>query len=194
MAIVTNQTIYTGTLDDDSIGGTTGNDSLAGAAGNDTLKGLGGDDALTGNSGRDVAEYSGSASDYKVSRNAQGLWTVSDQMAADGDEGQDTLVGIETLRFADTDYRIGAAYAPVGSEFKVNTTTSEGQTYPSITALADGGFVVTWMSEAQDGSGWGIYGQRYTVDGAASGSEFLTAFDSVDAFNTAIGGSAVLVA
>ena len=42
-----------------------------------------------------------------------------------------------------------------------------------MTALADGGFVVTWQSDGQDGSGYGIYGQRYMADGTAEGSEFL---------------------
>ena len=30
---------------------------------------------------------------------------------------------------------------------------------PSITALKDGGFVVAWVSNGQDGSGLGIYGR-----------------------------------
>ena len=41
-----------------------------------------------------------------------------------------------------------------------------------MAALADGGFVVTWTSDGQDGSGYGIYGQRYAADGTAVGSEF----------------------
>ena len=41
-----------------------------------------------------------------------------------------------------------------------------------MAALAGGGFVVTWTSDGQDGSGYGIYGQRYAADGTAVGSEF----------------------
>ena len=41
-----------------------------------------------------------------------------------------------------------------------------------MTALSDGGFVVTWTSDGQDGSGYGVYGQRYSSTGAAVGSEF----------------------
>ena len=40
-----------------------------------------------------------------------------------------------------------------------------------MAALSDGGYVVTWMSLGQDGSGWGIYAQRYDADGNAVGSE-----------------------
>jgi hypothetical protein len=35
-----------------------------------------------------------------------------------------------------------------------------------------GGHVITWHSNLQDGSGYGIYGQRYSATGAAQGSEF----------------------
>src|SRR5262249_50580984 len=38
--------------------------------------------------------------------------------------------------------------------------------------LPDGGFVVTWTSSGQDGSGYGVYGQRYAADGASLGGEF----------------------
>ena len=38
--------------------------------------------------------------------------------------------------------------------------------------LANGGFVVVWESEGQDGSGYGIYAQRYGADGVATGDEF----------------------
>src|SRR5262249_3180368 len=50
---------------------------------------------------------------------------------------------------------------PVGGEFRVNTTTASDQLYPAVAAVAQGNFVVTWMSLNQDGSGWGIYAQRY---------------------------------
>ncbi len=49
----------------------------------------------------------------------------------------------------------------VGSEFQVNTYTDDHQGMPSVTALNDGGFVVTWHSKGQDGSEHGIYGQIF---------------------------------
>ncbi|MDE4264169.1 hypothetical protein PXK68_20845 [Phaeobacter gallaeciensis] len=68
--------------------------------------------------------------------------------------------------------RYDAAGVAVGSEFQVNTETTDNRYYPSVTALSDGGFVVTWQSGAQDGDGFGIYGQRYDAAGGAVGSEF----------------------
>ena len=60
----------------------------------------------------------------------------------------------------------------IGSEFQINSYTANNQFYPSVTSLSDGGFVVTWSSDGQDGSYDGIYGQRYDADGNTIGSEF----------------------
>src|SRR5207244_81739 len=54
-----------------------------------------------------------------------------------------------------------AGGAKLGGEFRVNTTTAKDQLLPSIAALSDGGFLVAWTSDAQDGSGLGIYAQRF---------------------------------
>ena len=66
---------------------------------------------------------------------------------------------------------LALSIAPLVNEFQVNTTTLSDQYYPSITGLTDGGYVVSWMSLNQDGSGWGIYAQRYNASGAAMGGE-----------------------
>ncbi|HIC41301.1 MAG TPA: hypothetical protein EYO74_07860, partial [Piscirickettsiaceae bacterium] len=68
--------------------------------------------------------------------------------------------------------RYDANGAKVDTEFLVNTVINSTQSYPSITTLVDGGYVITWNSKYQDGSYYGIYGQRYDADGKASGSEF----------------------
>ncbi len=60
-----------------------------------------------------------------------------------------------------------------GAETRINTTTVNDQAYPAITALASGGYVITWYSNGQDGSGYGIYSQRYDAFGVAQGSETL---------------------
>ncbi len=57
--------------------------------------------------------------------------------------------------------RYNAAGVAEGAEFLVNTVTSSNQSSPAIAMDADGGFVVTWQSFVQDGSGYGIYAQRY---------------------------------
>ena len=61
---------------------------------------------------------------------------------------------------------------PSGKEFKVNTTTKGDQSLPSVASLTSSGFVVAWTSNAQDGSGLGVYAQMYDATGKASGTEF----------------------
>ncbi len=68
--------------------------------------------------------------------------------------------------------RYDASGLASGSEFTVNTTTVADQGDPSVTALDDGGFVVTWFSQGQDGDGAGLYGQQYRANGQAVGDEF----------------------
>ena len=58
-----------------------------------------------------------------------------------------------------------------GTETKVNTYTAGWQTDAFIAALQNGGFVVAWESENQDGSGLGVYAQPFDKDGAPLGSE-----------------------
>ncbi len=61
---------------------------------------------------------------------------------------------------------------PVGVEFQVNTYTTNGQYSPAVAADAEGDFVVVWRSYVQDGSSFGVFGQRYTSAGVALGGEF----------------------
>ena len=60
----------------------------------------------------------------------------------------------------------------VDTEFRVNTATLSNQYEPQVVGLTGGGFVVVWRSEAQDGSGAGVYAQRYASNGTAAGGEF----------------------
>jgi Ca2+-binding RTX toxin-like protein len=63
-----------------------------------------------------------------------------------------------------------------GAEFLVNTTTTNGQYEPTITALADGGFVVAWTDDSLSGSHTSdvaVRGQIFAADGQKQGAEFL---------------------
>ncbi|MGE5516692.1 MAG: hypothetical protein ACM31D_12810, partial [Bacteroidota bacterium] len=99
-------------------------DTLAGGSGADTLQGGGGNDTLIG-SDVDIAVFGGQVSGYSIVRNvANGAWTVTDLDARDGNDGTDTLVGIERAQFAgglltDLDaIRFGGSYADtvIGSD------------------------------------------------------------------------------
>ncbi|ASQ90919.1 hypothetical protein CHL67_08295 [Prosthecochloris sp. GSB1] len=69
----------------------------------------------------------------------------------------------------------GQVYAadgsPVGSEFQVNSHETGDQFVSSVAPLQDGGFIVAWISDGQDGDGGGVYAQRYAADGSPAGDE-----------------------
>jgi hypothetical protein len=64
------------------------------------------------------------------------------------------------------------AFAPIGEEFRANTYTPFNQLNASVAADAGGAFVVVWESVVQDGSGFGIYAQRYDAGGRRANAEF----------------------
>ena len=64
------------------------------------------------------------------------------------------------------------AGAPVTPDLLVNTYTTGQQGEPSIASDAAGNFVVVWNSYLQDGSSWGVFGQRFDARGARRGAEF----------------------
>jgi len=68
--------------------------------------------------------------------------------------------------------RFDAAGNKVGGEFPVNTYTTGPQSKPAIGMDDAGNFVVVWQSSDQDGSDYGVFGQRFDAAGAKVGSEF----------------------
>jgi Ca2+-binding RTX toxin-like protein len=191
-----------GTDGDDMLAGLAGNDFLDGGAGIDTVwySGLLAGYAFSSVGGklvvRDIAAADGSegtdtlarievlqfgnaqlslgASEFQVNTYttwaqdnsaikalADGGYVVS--WSSYGQDGSDS--GIYAQR-----YDVNGAAA--GSEFRVNTNTTSIQSESTVTALADGGFVMCWQSYGQDGSYFGIYAQRYNANGAAAGTEF----------------------
>jgi hypothetical protein len=68
--------------------------------------------------------------------------------------------------------RFDGAGVPLGGQFQVNTYTTNDQEDPAVAADAAGNFVVAWESRYQDGSGEGIFAQRYDAAGLPVGAEF----------------------
>ena len=77
--------------------------------------------------------------------------------------------------------------APLGPEFRVNTYTTANQFVPSIGSDAAGNFVVAWAGYLQDGSGSGIFGQRFATGGTPVGPEFqVNTYTTGNQFTAAI--------
>ena len=90
-----------GTAGDDVMTGGTGNDRLFADYGNDVLTGGLGNDVLNGSFGMDIAEYAGLSAEYTITTSG-GMFQLQDnETVANDNEGTDTLIGIETLRFGD---------------------------------------------------------------------------------------------
>lgn len=70
--------------------------------------------------------------------------------------------------------------APLTGEFRVNATVAGEQKVPDVARQGSGEFLVVWESFGQDGDQTGVYGQRYTALGAASGPEFRVNLGTVD--------------
>jgi hypothetical protein len=86
---------------------------------------------------------------------------------------------------------------PVGPEFRVNTYTTGDQYAPSTAMWGAGNFVVTWHSP-HDGSGSGVFGQRFLAGGVPNGPEFrvnsfTTGHQSQAAVATDLSGNFVVV-
>jgi Ca2+-binding RTX toxin-like protein len=59
----------------------------------------------------------------------------------------------------------------LGGPTQINTYTPGDQSLSAITAMTDGGYLISWTSYDQDGSSGGIYAQRYDASNATVGSE-----------------------
>lgn len=68
--------------------------------------------------------------------------------------------------------RYDTAGAPVGGEFQVNSFTTQIQSKPALAMDDSGNFIVVWESNGQDGSVFGIFGQRFDASGVPQGAEF----------------------
>ena len=129
--------IISGNAGDNLVQGFTGNDSLSGSFGNDTLIGGAGNDNLNGGFGLDVSVLSGAKAGYTISK-AGNVYTVADTNSTNGDDGTDTLVGIERIQFADVELglavesgmRIGHVERPANwlAYYTVGDFNSDGKT------------------------------------------------------------------
>ncbi len=86
------------------------------------------------------------------------IWTSNGQEP-------DSSLGIYAQRF-------DASGVAQGGEIHVNTYTTGHQQVSSVSMDAEGNFVVTWASNGQDGSNYGVFAQRFDSNGNTVGAEF----------------------
>jgi hypothetical protein len=84
--------------------------------------------------------------------------------------------------------RYGPDGVAAGEPLLVNSYTGANQWAPAVAADADGDFIVVYAS-GQDGSSWGVFGQRISATGARVGIEF-----QVNTFTTGTQAAAAVAA
>ncbi|GBG02251.1 hypothetical protein AZSI13_15780, partial [Azospira sp. I13] len=109
---------------------------------------------------------SASGDETSVARLSDGSFVVTwDQWSATGNTSSD--IWMQRLILDDATGQLLTA----GAAQLVNSTTAKNQNMPQIVDFSDGGFGIAWESEGQDGSGRGIFGQRFDADGNKLGGE-----------------------
>src|SRR4029079_7226003 len=92
--------------------------------------------------------------------------------------------------------RFGSDGVAQGNDFQVNSFTTGFQRNSAIASSPDGDFVAVWDSDGRDGSGFGIFGQRYGdilfEDGFESGNLSRWSSASTDGFDLSVSGPAAM--
>lgn len=130
--------IIEGLAGNDAIYGGSGEDRLYGGAGDDTLTGAGSDDIIDGGPGTDTAVFAGQRSGYVVTVTGERTEVFGTN------EGTETLISIEKLKFADGTYVWNAVAgtlerqnsAPVAPA-RLDLTTAEDQSLAIATGATD---------------------------------------------------------
>lgn len=102
-----------------------------------------------------------------------GTSTATDLVIKTNDNEKMRITGDGSIGFKqqepDAEFHINSNY---NKSLLVNESLTGNQLHPSITALKAGGYVIVWESQDTDGSGYGVYGQRYMTDGTKIGTNF----------------------
>ena len=139
-----NDTVYAG-RGDDYIDGGDGNDTIYGQEGNDTIHGGPGHDFINGGAGVDTAIFSGLRHHYGIEGD------MASRIVASPEDGQDTLVDVERLQFADGTLTFDDAHS--AGVFTVDETAAQvARLYrAAIDRLPDGPGLLYWLNIVKGG-------------------------------------------
>ncbi|BAU41028.1 cadherin domain-containing protein [Leptolyngbya sp. O-77] len=113
----------------------------------------------------------GDQTEVSVAMSPTGEFVVS--WTSDVGDGNGTGVFVRRFNSAGVAQPIEPPIGPASTDdIQVNTTTDLDQRFSNVAIAPDGSFVVTWSSVGQDGSGFGVYAQKFSSTGARVGTEF----------------------
>ena len=126
----------------ENIIGSAGADQFTGNSAANVIEGNAGNDTIAGGGGDDYAVFNGNYADYSISGSYASSYQVVDNNTADGNDGTDTISGVEFFEFADMTYNTvtgnlsntSSGGALGGSASGTSTTVA-----PTATSVAVGG-------------------------------------------------------
>ncbi|MEM1343916.1 MAG: Ig-like domain-containing protein, partial [Pseudomonadota bacterium] len=106
-----------------------GVENVIGSAGNDVVATSNADNRFEGGTGTDIFVVRGNQAEYTLTDLGAGVFTLVDNQTFPGnDDGTDTLVDVEIVRFADGDVVIGSNIVPTATITADAAQTAEGDT------------------------------------------------------------------
>lgn len=163
---------------DDTVIGSEFDDRIYLGSGDDSAQGGGGNDIVVGGDGTDTAVYRGSIFDFTWSEIRTDILEVTDTNTTNGDDGTDTLRGVEQLQFDDFLFVMGGANAAYMSGVTDQTTDEDSAKSFSFEAWDfDGGDVTIHSITGTSGGSFSIDGHTPLSSGMGVGKNFTVSFD-----------------
>lgn len=119
------------------IDGLAGADNIVGSDGDDLLLTGTGNDTLDGSSGTDIAHFAGAMATYSIVKTGDIVVVKDLATTVNGNDGTDTLRGIEVLRFLDGDYSLTGPANSAPLALPDNQTVSEDDSVRTIQVLVN---------------------------------------------------------
>jgi VCBS repeat-containing protein len=167
---------------DDFVIGSRFDDRLYLGTGDDIVMGGAGNDTIVGGDGWDTAIYRGSIFDFIWSETRAGIYQITDTNTADGDEGTDTLSGIEVLQFDDFIFNIGGSNAALISAANQVTDEDSRKSFSFRAWDFDGGNLAIHSIRSASGGTFEIGSSTSLSSGMGVGKEFTVNFDPGNAY------------
>ena len=131
---------YSSTIE--NIIGSAGNDQFTGNSAANVIEGNAGNDTIAGGGGDDYAVFNGNYADYTITGSYASSYQVVDNNASDGDDGTDTVSGVEFLEFADMTYNTvtgNLSNTSSGGALGGSASGTAATVAPTATSVAVGG-------------------------------------------------------
>ena len=126
----------------ENIIGSAGADQFTGNSAANVIEGNAGNDTIAGGGGDDYAVFNGNYADYSITGSYASSYQVVDNETSDGDDGTDTVSGVEFFEFADMTYNTvtgNVTNTSSGGALGGSASGTAATVTPTATSVAVGG-------------------------------------------------------